>query len=521
MKYKVIGWTYYENYEMPFKGDSIGFAERNAIIDEIRKHKYLFSGWHHQESWNNVVPVLNDGRKRGYSQRGWGGVMAEAYNEMGDFDYARYTFQESINEEALKFPKEEFDPSNFVSKPLENEHFDVEVSQELFDIAKKKNPFYLEDLDSLRFIDNNDTITLHCNDETLTFLVEDVNRNKKEVEFSKHHLINGKYKVIVTHKPMAKVYIRKPLIILRENANETFKQCLKKYDFNTLHELFDSYYIDEVTNNSKTKKVKNILKQFVSEYTDYAFNASLVNKLLYYIDEFEFSKEISYKTLKYNPHIFVSFATYFYNKGFNVDEEINKIVKIYKAGDRYIEQILLRAIEINPTNKSLRKRYYKVSKYSNFNGFILYMGINETKSLCKSHKALIELDDFNALGTMNILRVAQFMSYPTYDVRNDENYKYNAPSFFGTSLQCIKDGVLKYQEYVNEKYDLSNRLEDLLLAGVYKACSEYKGYLDEMETIAKYIYALDASSGFRFNLKQKAIEKAPELEEYIVEQYKK
>ena len=47
---------------------------------------------------------------------------------------------------------------------------------------------------------------------------------------------------------------------------------------------------------SLVKKVKNVLKQFVSEYTDYAFNASLVNKLLYYIDEFEFSKEISYKT---------------------------------------------------------------------------------------------------------------------------------------------------------------------------------------------------------------------------------
>ena len=147
--------------------------------------------------------------------------------------------------------------------------------------------------------------------------------------------------------------------------------------------------------------------------------------------------------------------------------------------------------------------------------------MNETKGLCIEHRKLIELEDFNSLSTMSILRVAQLMSYPTYDVRNDKNYIYNAPSFFDTPYQCIKDGVLKYQEYVNEKFDLSNRLEDLLLAGVYKACSEYKGYLDEMKTVAKYIYALDASSGFRFNLKQKAIEKTPELEEYIVEQYKK
>ena len=50
MKYKVIGWTYYDNNEVLDSGNTIGFAERNAIIDEIRKHKYLFTGWHHQES---------------------------------------------------------------------------------------------------------------------------------------------------------------------------------------------------------------------------------------------------------------------------------------------------------------------------------------------------------------------------------------------------------------------------------------------------------------------------------------
>ena len=64
MKYKVIGWTYYDNSEILSSGNTIGFAERNAIIDEIRKHKYLFSGWQHQENWDGVVPILNDGKKR-------------------------------------------------------------------------------------------------------------------------------------------------------------------------------------------------------------------------------------------------------------------------------------------------------------------------------------------------------------------------------------------------------------------------------------------------------------------------
>ena len=47
MKYKVIGWTNYENYDILDSKNTIGFAESNAIIAEIRKHKYLFSGWHH------------------------------------------------------------------------------------------------------------------------------------------------------------------------------------------------------------------------------------------------------------------------------------------------------------------------------------------------------------------------------------------------------------------------------------------------------------------------------------------
>lgn len=520
MKYKVIGWTYYDDYDIPFSNDRIGFAERNAIIDEIKKHKYMFTGWHHQESWENCVPVLNDGKKRGYSQRGWGGVMAEANDEMGDFDYAGYAFFGGGDDSGLKYPKKQFYEDDFVSEPLENEHFDVDVCEDLFEIAKKKNPFYLEDLSSLRYIDTNDTITLHCNNESLTFLVDDVDRNKKEMGFKKHHLINGKYKIIITHKPMRKVYTRKPLIIKNDDVKTVFNECLKKYDFNKLIELFDIYSIEDITNESKSKKVISLLKQFVSEYTDYAFNGSIVNKILYYINDFDFSKEISYKVLDFNQYIFVSFINYFSNKGFDVDEDIKTLLKIYKGEDKYIENILLKAIELYPQNKSLRKRYYRIQTFMNDNGFILCMGIGETKSLNKGHKKYIELDDFYSLSMGTIFRIAELMSYPNYDVTGDEKFNFSVPSFFNTPYQCIKDGVLKYQEYVNEKYDLSNRLEEFLTIGICKCCEDYKNYLDEERTAAKYVYAFDALSGFRFNLKDKAIARFPVLEKYIINKYK-
>lgn len=198
MKYKVIGWTYYDDLEFPDVEDTIGFAERNAIIDEIRKNQYLFSGWDHQEL-SDCVPVLNDGKKRCFSQRGWGGIMAEAYNQNEDFDYARYTFSESINPSIKKYPKCFYIDCDLISSNVENETFKIEISKDLFEIAKTHNPLYLEDLDSLRYLDKNDTLILTHMNESITLLVTDVNRNKKEINFDKHNLINTKYKIIVSY----------------------------------------------------------------------------------------------------------------------------------------------------------------------------------------------------------------------------------------------------------------------------------------------------------------------------------
>lgn len=200
MKYRVIGWTNYDDSSIKTSNKPMGYAERNAIIDDIRKNKYLFTGWHHQESWKNCVPVLNDGEKREFSQRGWGSLMAEAYGYLGNYDYSLFTFQESIRSESLSFPRETCNIRNLVFSPIEKEHFDVDVNIELFQIAKNNNYFYLEDLEELRYIDKNDKITLHCGEEERTYKVKSVSRNKKEVDFEKSDLINSKFKIIITYK---------------------------------------------------------------------------------------------------------------------------------------------------------------------------------------------------------------------------------------------------------------------------------------------------------------------------------
>lgn len=518
MKYKVIGWIWYEDYSVPFYDKTITFAQRNAIIDEIKKNRYLFSGWHHQEYWGNCVPILNDGKKRGFSQRGWGGVMAEAYGEIEDYSYANYTFSESLRHSSLRFPSEEFNPYDFVCEPLENEHFDVGVSEELFNIAKTKNPFYLEDIESLRYIETNDTITLHYNEESLTFLVADIDRNKKEVDFKEHYLINGKYKVILTHKPMGKVFQRKPLLVSIDNVNEIFKECVKQFDIYTLFELFDSFKIVDVTKGSKSKRVISTLKRFVYEYCEYSFDSSIINKILDYLDDFEFSKEIAYKVIDQNSNIFVNFVMKNFNKGINVDEHIPKLLKVFKDKDFYLMDILLHAIELNPNNKSLRKKYYKASSYFNDNGFILYMGINEYKLLRKNHKQLIDLSDFDKLSSYNVLFIAMLMSYQHIEVK-DDNIKSKSFLECIDKYKCIQDGVVKYQKYVNSNYDLINRLEELFMCGIKKECMDMSSYLNGEQYAANYVYKLDYLSGFKFSLKEKIKKMFPEIVEYIDKVY--
>jgi len=519
MKYRVIGWTYYESFDVQSSNKQIGFAERNAIIDEIKKHKYLFSGWHHQESWENCVPILNDGKARLFSQRGWGGVMAEAYGHMNDMDYASYTFQQSISDSYLSFPEDEYNMTDFVPEYLENESFDVEVNDGLFEIASKKNPFYLDDLDSLRFIDENDTITLRCNGKELTFLVKDISRDKKELKFKKHELISTKYKVIVTHKPMyGKMLKRKPIYTLYDEACELFNDCCKDYDFNRLVELLNDYDLNSLTKESKSKKIINTLKQFAKEYSEYNFDEKIMTRLLRYVGDFELFEEIANKCTVYSPSLFISFINFSLKEGFNVDKYINKAIKLSKNSSEYILDILLRAIDLEPDNNIYRKKYYKTQSYfSNNIGFILMVGGGLISNLRKDDLKFVQLNDFTKVNSETIFEIAQMLSYPL-DLSNDSRYQYRAPSYYKYENNCVQEAFGKYREYLNEQFGFENRYKELLTIGIDKRCKNMEQYLDGFGNVAAYIYALDALTCFEYDLRNYATEKYKNIYPKLIEE---
>lgn len=196
MKYRVVGWTSYDDADVEDSGNRIGFAEQNAIIDDIKAGGYLFSGYDHQELMD-CAPVLNDGKRRCFSQRGWGRVMAEAHGYFGAYDYSLFAF--GVNEDYAKRPNKYFIAEGFVPEENLAEHFELDVDESIFALAERCNPFCLPDLDSLRFIDAGDTVTLRSCGKSATFEVTDIGRSPSDESEGEPCKITTQYKIIVTH----------------------------------------------------------------------------------------------------------------------------------------------------------------------------------------------------------------------------------------------------------------------------------------------------------------------------------
>ena len=122
--------------------------------------------------------------------------MAEAYGHLGSCDYAAFTFHPMKNQ---KIPNDSFDIGTFVPETDFNEHFEVEVDEGIFALSQKRNPFFLDDLDQLRYIDAGDTLTLRCVDRSAHFLIADINRNRNTGKKSSDYTIHTRFKIVVTY----------------------------------------------------------------------------------------------------------------------------------------------------------------------------------------------------------------------------------------------------------------------------------------------------------------------------------
>ena len=151
-------------------------------------------------------------------------------------------------------------------------------------------------------------------------------------------------------------------------------------------------------------------------------------------------------------------------------EYINGFIKIYKKLDCWSDKIMLKAITLNPGNKSLRKSYYADNKFMNISGLVIMAGGKLFDSLCKEDKKLVYLNK-EKITSNDILSIAELMYYDNKESISQDVFPYNLPYYYKLDQKCIADGVHEYINYMNDKYDLSNNMEKLFLLGISKRCA--------------------------------------------------
>jgi len=208
MKFRVVGWTAYDNPDVP-EGESHDAADR-AVIDEIAKRGYLFPGSDHH--WHQLgAPVLNDGKMRTYSERGWGAIMAEGHGEKGRMDYAKYAFDWYVldEEDTRVFPtaEDEFDREGFVPEQI-NEEIVYEVDEELF--AKAQDPSVSElrfdECDELRYLGEGDTLILVCGDKRVSLAAGKVSHKRDLTSEQVLAMFSAPYKSEEEQKKIDQIY---------------------------------------------------------------------------------------------------------------------------------------------------------------------------------------------------------------------------------------------------------------------------------------------------------------------------
>ena len=177
MRYRIVGWTYYDDFEIETLDAS--YAATNVVMDEIKKKGYCFSGWAHQELANGA-PVFNDGKKRLFSARTFGGLMANAHGYTGAMDYSLFSMQ--LKEEKMPPQRATFSADTFTPETDLNEEYVIEVSEEVLQKAIETGTYVCEECEQLKFVDQGDMLTLKCGERIYSKKVIDAWAEKDVTE---------------------------------------------------------------------------------------------------------------------------------------------------------------------------------------------------------------------------------------------------------------------------------------------------------------------------------------------------
>ena len=175
MKLEVIGWTHYDDNDYEYFETT--WATQNAVLKDIIKNGYEFTGYHHQE-YDYCCPVLNNGKRIIFSQRGFGGVMAQAHGLKGLYDYSIYAYPVNHDSSLYTFPKTAPDDSLIVDEKTLYETFEIDADLELVATADINSELTLPDEDEYALMEAGDYVKLNCGKHTSKFKIVEVDREK-------------------------------------------------------------------------------------------------------------------------------------------------------------------------------------------------------------------------------------------------------------------------------------------------------------------------------------------------------
>ena len=104
--------------------------------------------------------MLNDGKRRCFSQRTFGAIMAVAHGYYGRFDYSAFSFGFPPEKCVTPAPEREIAPEDAVPEENLHEIFRIHVSERELYMAVAMRSLGLPDVPALRYLDGGDTLVL-------------------------------------------------------------------------------------------------------------------------------------------------------------------------------------------------------------------------------------------------------------------------------------------------------------------------------------------------------------------------
>ena len=148
-------------------------------------------------------------------------------------------------------------------------------------------------------------------------------------------------------------------------------------------------------------------------------------------------------------------------------------------------------------------------------------GLNLYDNLRKEDKELIELADYQKYSSVCIENIIELLTYPS---KNAKACAKDLANYYENESPIIKEGILNYQKYINDKFNVEDILEPMMLHGISRKCYEMDQYLYGEMHAAKYIYKLDSLTNYKYDLKIKAYDnvkdKYPDFIDYLDDEYK-